>query len=187
MGAPRPSGRHLRPGRTRKTRRVRGRTRREAREREQDGQQDNRVGEVAAEEKDKEKRWQERNGYRVRPFWSRCKLERPLETPSAKHVQLSAEPSAGRHSDRFALGSLREPNLIARFSPPAEFLPGTDREARRGGNDSASRQFRALIAPLRAHFARSYSRRQKDAKRERERKRGKDTIAIVIPRDVDSS
>lgn len=105
----------------------------------------------------------------VRPFWSRCKLERPLETPSAKHVQLSAEPSARRHSDRLALASLSEPNLIARFSPPAEFLPGTDRQARRGGNDSASRQFRALIAPLRAHFARSYSRRQKDAKRERER------------------
>jgi len=39
----------------------------------------------------------------VRPFWSRCKLERPLETPSAKHVRLSARPSRSPGSFRHLL------------------------------------------------------------------------------------
>lgn len=92
--------------RTRKTCRVRGKTRREPREtseraskreterkgEKEKGQRGGRGGQGGGE-REKIKGGRREMETAVRPFWSRCKLERPLETPSAKHVQLSAEPS----------------------------------------------------------------------------------------------
>lgn len=99
-GRPRPSARHLRRSRTRKIRGER---------RERTTRCPTRTPRGWSEDNEDEARGRGgktrkiKGGKRemnttVRPFWSRCKLERPLETPSAKRVRYWRRMS----SDRFA-------------------------------------------------------------------------------------